>query len=494
MSVSIYLNNLQVQIVNGTFGKKGKFQNSIIADAPDGSIINGIVMDQDSFVQFLRRIWAENNLNKKDVHLVVNSNKIPGRLVDVPVLNTTKTRQYIGRELADMQKEDEESFICYNEVGGGGKNSKMRKLYAEIVANSLIKDYIDIFAAAGITLKSIVSAEGSIISLLDQTVAKQYKTFVLQIINGNIVSNILWVDGSFNYFNSTRLFNDIGSEAYYTDCARSLSNLSQFMMAHKIEHEIERIVIAGTPRNDISFYGQYVDQQGINAPVELLYQGLGDTPQQNFEAQQAIFAVSGLFDVGKEGNFILKYNSKSTEKKMDPQLKKSIIIVGSTLGAMLLIFAITFFMRLSRQNTYDELVEYNEDPLVVSQASLFDAMSIRRDALAAQSNSISNVLDTIETYPILNDDVIQKLNDTAKGYAEIEIGSFDAENGLVNVTAKAEDVEKINQYIDRLEEQEDMFSSVKYSGYNMTQDGTWSINVVCTFAPGVGREGEQHEE
>ena len=159
MSVSIYLNNLQVQIVNGTFGKKGKFQNSIIADAPDGSIINGIVMDQDSFVQFLNRVWAEYNLSKKDVHLVVNSNKIPGRLVDVPVLNTTKTRQFVGRELSDMQKEDEESFICYNEVGGGGKNSKMRKLYAEIVANSLIKDYIDIFAAAGITLKSIVSAE-----------------------------------------------------------------------------------------------------------------------------------------------------------------------------------------------------------------------------------------------------------------------------------------------------------------------------------------------
>ena len=84
MSVSIYLNNLQVQIVNGTFGKKGKFQNSIIADAPDGSIINGIVMDQDSFVQFLNRVWAEYNLSKKDVHLVVNSNKIPGRLPGTP--------------------------------------------------------------------------------------------------------------------------------------------------------------------------------------------------------------------------------------------------------------------------------------------------------------------------------------------------------------------------------------------------------------------------
>ena len=493
MSVSIYLNNLQVQIVNGTFGKKGKFQNSIIADAPDGSIINGIVMDQDSFVQFLNRVWAEYNLSKKDVHLVVNSNKIPGRLIDVPALNVNKTRQFISRELADMQRDDEESVICYSEVSGTGKGGKMRKLYAEIVGNSLVKDYIDIFSAAGITLKSIVSAEGSIIGLLDQTVAKQYKTFVLQIINGNIVSNILWVDGVFNYFNSTRLFNDIGSDAYYTDCARSLSNLSQFMVAHKIEHEIERVVIAGTPKSDISFYGQYVDQQGINAPVELLYQGLGDTPQQNFEAQQAIFAVSGLFDVGKEGNFIARYNSKASDKKIDPQLLKGIIIVGASLGAMVLIFLISLFMRLSRQKVYDDLIEYNEDPNIVAQVNLFDAMSLRRDALAAQSNSISNVLATIETYPILNDDVIQKLKDTAKGYAEIEIGSFDAENGLVNVTAKADDVELINQYIDRLEEQ-DMFSSVRYSGYNMTQDGTWSINVVCTFAAGVGREGEQHED
>lgn len=487
MSVSVYLNNLQVQIVIGTRGKKGKFQNSIIVEAPEGSIINGMVMDSDSFTSFLRGVWAQYKLPKKDVHLVVNSNKIPGRLVDAPKQSPQKMRQFLSRELSDMQREDEKSIICFNELGGAEKG--MAKLYAEMVPHNLVKDYLDIFAAAGIAVKSITSAEGSIIGLLEQTVAKQYKTFVLQITNGNIVTNILWVNGIFNYINSTRLFNDHGTEAYYQDCARSLGNMRQFMMANKLESEIQRVLIAGTERNDISFYGQYVADEGINAPVEILYQGLAASSVQSFEAQKAIFAVSGLYDMGWESNFVNKFNAKSEEKKMDPELKKAIVTIGIVTGVMLAIFAVTLFLRLMRQKEYDALVEYNTDPSVVAQASLFDNLSVKRDALAAQANSIRNVLDTIETYPILNDEIIKVLEDTAQGYAKIEIGSFDAENGHVNVTATANDVEKINQYIDRLEEQE-IFKEVTYSGYNMLQDGTWSINVKCIFAESVGREGE----
>lgn len=297
MSISIYLNNLQVQIVSGKRGKKGVFQKALELTAPEGSIINGIIMDHDSFVGFLNSTWMQYKLPKKDVNLVVNSNKIPGRMIDIPVLSKGKTEQFIVRELADMQRDDEEQVLCYHQVALDSK-TKMKKIYAEIAARDLIADYVDIFHEAGIQLRSIVSAEGSIIGLLEETVANQYKTFVLQITNGNIVSNILWVNGAFNYFNSVRCFNEVGTEAYYEDCARSLGNLNQFMQAHKIEAPIERIVIAGTGRSDVSFYGQMVDAQGIDAPVEIMNKGLGTSAVQNHEAQQAIFAVSGLFDRG----------------------------------------------------------------------------------------------------------------------------------------------------------------------------------------------------
>ena len=160
---------------------------------------------------------------------------------------------------------------------------------------------------------------------------------------------------------------------------------------------------------------------------------------------------------------------------------------------MLLVFLAAFALRMTRQIKYNALVEYNEDPLINSQAMMFDAVASRRDMLASRANSIENILNTINTYPILTKDVEKILFETAKGYADIEIGSFDAENGLVNVTAKARDGERINQYIYRLQEQE-IFNSVKYTGYNYNQDGTWSINVTCTFAESVGREVEADEE
>ena len=76
MSVSVYLNNLQVQFVQGTRGKKGNFQQSMILDAPEGSIINGVITDASAFVAFLKEAWSFYQFPKNDVHLVVGGNKI----------------------------------------------------------------------------------------------------------------------------------------------------------------------------------------------------------------------------------------------------------------------------------------------------------------------------------------------------------------------------------------------------------------------------------
>ena len=81
MSVSIFLNNTTVQIVTGRKAKKGVFENAFKVVAPEGSIINGIIMDTERFAAFLNEVWTAKNLPRNDVILVVNSNKIPGRTV-----------------------------------------------------------------------------------------------------------------------------------------------------------------------------------------------------------------------------------------------------------------------------------------------------------------------------------------------------------------------------------------------------------------------------
>ena len=493
VSVSIYLNNQQVQIVLGTRGKKGVFNDSYILNAPEGSIINGIITDTSAFVGFLKETWAKYRLSKTDVHLVVGGNKIHGRKVDMPVMSQAKTAQYLSRELSDMGKEGEDYIVCYNSLSGKS-DRKLRSFYVEMADTDLIKDYVDIFKEAGITVKSLVSAEGSILSLLDKTINGYFKTFILQIMNGNIVTNILWVDGSFNYYNSVRCFNDVGTTGYYEDCARSLSNLNQFIQAHKIEQKIEKILIAGSDKLDMIYYGDLVSAYGIDASVAVVNQGLGSNGEKNHRAQQVIYALCGLYTDGKkESNFLANLGKAKKKSGVSAELKKNVLILALTLGVMAIVFFAALALRLNRQIVYNRLVEYNEDPTISSQALMFDMVSQRRDALASRANSIKNVLDTINTYPVLTKDVEKILKDTAKGYADIEIGSFDAQNGLVNVTAEARDVERINQYIFRLEEQE-IFNSVKYTGYTYNQDGRWSINVTCTFAESVGREDVKNEK
>ena len=68
MSTVIYLANQQIQVITGTPGnRKISVADCYTEDAPDGSIINGMIMDADAFVSFMQNFWTTHNLPTKDV-------------------------------------------------------------------------------------------------------------------------------------------------------------------------------------------------------------------------------------------------------------------------------------------------------------------------------------------------------------------------------------------------------------------------------------------
>lgn len=70
MSVVIYLSNQDVRAVVGT--GKGGSQVSVSrvfrAEAPEGSIINGLVTNEEAFDAFLREFWENSQLPGKRSH------------------------------------------------------------------------------------------------------------------------------------------------------------------------------------------------------------------------------------------------------------------------------------------------------------------------------------------------------------------------------------------------------------------------------------------
>ena len=99
MSTVIYLANQQIQVITGTPGnRKISVADCYTEDAPDGSIINGMIMDADAFVSFMQNFWTTHNLPTKDVILVINSTKFIGKNIEMPPLNSKKTEEFINRE------------------------------------------------------------------------------------------------------------------------------------------------------------------------------------------------------------------------------------------------------------------------------------------------------------------------------------------------------------------------------------------------------------
>ena len=492
MSVSIYLSNQVIQIAVGQRAKNGSLKKVYTTYAPEGSIINGIIMDGESLGGYLKSYWEQNNLPKKDVFLVLNSNKIAGKNIEIPNMNPKKTLEFILREFADMQRGDDENTLAFIPVGYN-KETKLRHLYGESAPKEQLREFMDIFNSFGVKLKGIISGEGSVIGFVGQKLTKGCKTFVVQIANGNLVSNLLFVGGEFKYYSSVRCFNEVGTEGYFEDMARSLNQLWQFMQAQKINSPIERVFMAGISREDMAVYGQTIREQGTDAMCEMLDTGFGAGTPLQMDASNAIFAVSGLFDQGIESNFLTHFSMKAEkESKLDPRVKKYGLVVIMALGIMLLAFLASFALRMTRQNRLDELTDYNET--VAPQAMLYDMEAQRRDSLSAKYNSINSVVETIESYPVCNQKVVSILERTAQGYAEIEISSFDADSGKVSFSASSRNENDIYKYIDRLFE-EDIFQDVEHTGYTYdAKNDIYMIHVQCIMAESAGRDIKKEQE
>lgn len=483
MNTIIYLYNGQVQIVTGNAGSKPSLKGYFMVDAPEGSIINGIVMDVESFTAFLKQTWAERHLSNKDVILVLNSSKFVGRNIELPKMNDKKSIQYIAREYSDLGR-DNKSIFGYVDI----KNEKKtKKVYAETVDPEFIKDYVSIFSAAGIKLKAIYSSESSLIGFTKRTTALNHKNFDLIIAEENTLTTILFIDGLFSYYNTIRCFHDMGTIEYAEDIARSVSQMNQFLRANQSESNLDNVIIAGIDSNDINMYRGAIEAAGYQTPVQAFTFPNGLWREAS--VQKYIHSVCGLFPHDKSQNFLLQLDNKATSgEKKNKGLMKTLIIIGAIFVLMVVATVVSVFVKNGKQKELDDILEINESPSRMLDLALYDEYMIRNTYLREQHRATLDVEENIQTYPVGNQKVLNKFNDCARGYAEIEYNSFDATKGEISIVAKSDEVENINKFIKNLLE-DSMFTSVDYTGYHYSDSNDlWDIEVTCVLAEKAGRD------
>lgn len=105
MEVILYLSNQLVQAVEvKKKGRKIMVRRVWQEEAPGGSIINGIITDEEAFLPFIKSFFSRNKIPSREVSLVIGSSQFNHKVMEFPRLSDRELRKLIEREFAENKK------------------------------------------------------------------------------------------------------------------------------------------------------------------------------------------------------------------------------------------------------------------------------------------------------------------------------------------------------------------------------------------------------
>lgn len=233
MQTCVYMSNRKIQVAvgnpkNHSIAVKRLYET----EAPEGSIINGVITGEEELGAHLSQFWKENHLSTRNVCLVLHSSQFMAKTLMIPAMNTNKTLNYIQREFPGVNNDSGSVYGYFRIYGNKGKG--MREVFATRMERDFLDSYRKLFASVGIQINSVQAALGCVVSVLHQMELVRGKTCVVQIQDEDNLTSILLDKGIYCYSSVSRTFSEHGTEGYGMEVARNISGILQFASAQKL--------------------------------------------------------------------------------------------------------------------------------------------------------------------------------------------------------------------------------------------------------------------
>jgi hypothetical protein len=472
-----------------TVGKKGANQCSVVrtlrAEPPEGSILNGMIMEPERFVAFLRDFWKEQGLSKRHVTLVAYSTKFVGQILELPRMSDARTRAYIRREFVDIDR-DEERVHGYIRLAGAKPH--FQRLYAESISPELIRDYLNIFAQAGIRLNAIYSGESSMINLVQTTYGQAHDAFVLQIAGSMTFMTLLFINGAYVYHSGIRSFYEQGTPEYAGELARALGQIDQFVKVNHLGSLPGRLVLSGTRSEDTPLYGQHFKEAGFAGTLEEFSSSAITLQEGAGPLQQYLFSISGLFDNQTFGDYKRLLKGRRPQKEAPARKRWPGVVIVAAVMLVLWLASALYAMGIRAER--DDLLEENSAQALSQQLAYEQALEEENEQLIGQYMAVGGICQNLGTYPQITSSVLKALSDCA-GDWNIDLSgiSYDADSGVLTliVSTASEDLKQIRGFVEGLRQLE-LFEDLDYTGYSYQGDGQYELHVTGILSGSAGRE------
>ncbi len=488
MGLTVYISNKEIQAVRGSGSAKSvKVKNVYKCATPEGSILNGVITDPQLLKDALSEFWEKEKLPKKNVDLIINSAQMVGRITDCPILSTKKTLVLLEHEFMETERQ-EQAIVGFTELGRDKKSGKTR-LFAEMTTFDYISAYDQIFSEIGVTLSGISSGIGKVVDLLEDSEAIGSEITILMMIDEAMLSTIFFLNGKYYYSSATRVFALRSSSEFGIEIAGVVSRLNQFSKSEDIEGNIQRVLTCGFADDELEMLKRSVDGLHIGNITckNLEVPGKIKAISGDLTFRDMIFPIAGLLKPANHVNLLERARAVSPNAVKNTntmRLALPYIIITYFLFIVTVVMAVICF---NKRTYLHALNDHNNDFAIQRDAAAYDEEEVIVKQLSQQKGSLTLLVDNINSYPILSEDVMELVKRKAVGLAEIKFTGYEASTGILSMQAIADDVESTSKFIELLSK-EDTFEYVDYTGYTFDQSlNKWIINMVCALSENAGK-------
>jgi hypothetical protein len=254
MSNTIYCSPTHLKVVVGeATGKTVRISDFAEKELPAGGMINGIITDAEVMTKFFTDTCLTMGLGKNDTRLIIDSNNVQAKTMNVPPLNENMILEFVKREFNqydDTQSVENENIYDYSVLEASNAEGGSTIL-AVSSPKSFISTYKDILVKSGFNLSGISMGLESHIKLAKFIPQLSSGETLLAHIDGRQFSLSMFENGRYVIQNKYRLVQTEGSDEWVSEIGGDISSMIQFRMSQR----------TGTKIDSANFTG--VDDAGI---------------------------------------------------------------------------------------------------------------------------------------------------------------------------------------------------------------------------------------
>lgn len=245
MYVTVFCSPTHLKVVIGTGDSRAiKVDDFGMFSLPEGAMINGIITDEETMIRFLSDIGKSMGVFRKETLLVIDTNSIRSKVMDLPVVSEQKILEFVTQELASFSGEETNDVFDYAVLNGRLPDGGARVL-GVAVDRSVLQVYRNTLTSAGFNLKSVNIGVNALIKLVNIVPELSAGASILAVMDDRNMSLSLFERGEYKITHKYRIYSAEDTPDWRQEIGGNISSMIQFHKGQRPEEDISAVFFAG---------------------------------------------------------------------------------------------------------------------------------------------------------------------------------------------------------------------------------------------------------